>query len=162
MSVIELKEVKKTLPLGDKTIDVLKGISFSIEKGEMFGIMGPSGSGKSTTMNIIGLLSNLSGGSYTIAGTDASDLTSDQRATFRNEVIGFVFQAFFLLPRLSALENVCLPLFYSKKNMSRKESHERAMNLLEKVGLADRADHTPNELSGGQKQRVAIARALVC
>ena len=92
MSVIELKEVKKTFPLGDKTIEVLKGISFSIEKGEMFGIMGPSGSGKSTTMNIIGLLSNLTGGSYTIAGTDASDLTSDQRATFRNEVIGFVFQ----------------------------------------------------------------------
>lgn len=138
---------------------MLKGVNLSVMSNEYLSLMGPSGSGKSTLMNIIGCLDTLSKGAYVLNGKDVSKMTDDELADVRNVEIGFVFQQFNLLPRLTAWENVALPLIYA--GINKKEREERARDILDKVGLADRAHHKPNELSGGQSQRVAIARALV-
>ncbi len=157
--MIELKNVKKDYPLGNTVYAALKGISFSIEKGELVAIVGASGSGKTTTMNIVGLLDHPTTGEYHLSGKNVSHLTSDERAHLRNRSIGFIFQLFFLLPRLSALDNVGLPLTY--RNLSSREIKERSLAMLHKVGVGEWSHHKPKELSGGQQQRVAIARALV-
>jgi len=138
---------------------VLKGITLDIFKNEYVALMGPSGSGKSTLMNILGCLDSPTAGTYVLNGNDVSKMEDNQLADIRNKEIGFVFQQFNLLPRLTALDNVALPLVYA--GISKKQRHEMAMHMLERVQLADRAHHKPNELSGGQSQRVAIARALV-
>lgn len=156
--VIQLNNIEKTYYTGKLAVKVLKGISLDIVKNEYVALMGPSGSGKSTLMNILGCLDIATGGSYVLNGQDVSKMTETEQANIRNSEIGFVFQAFNLMPRLTALENVVLPLIYAGK--SRKERQERGEVLLEAVGLADRMDHKPNELSGGQIQRVAIARSL--
>jgi ABC-type lipoprotein export system ATPase subunit len=155
--VIELEEVRKTYRKGTEEIRALDGVSLRIGQGEFVAVMGPSGSGKSTLMNVLGLLDTPDSGAYLLDGKDVRTLTADQRATIRNERIGFVFQAFHLLPRTTAVENVELPLVYSE----RREANGLGRKALERVSLADRAAHFPNELSGGQQQRVAIARALV-
>ena len=157
--VIELSQIRKTYFMGSNSLDVLRGITLSILKNEYVALMGPSGSGKSTLMNIIGCLDTPSAGTYILNGHDVSKMSDDELAEIRNNEIGFVFQQFNLLPRLSAAENVALPLIYA--GVGRKERMERAMVALEKVALQDRSHHKPNELSGGQIQRVAIARALV-
>lgn len=157
--MIRLDQLRKAYRTGSQTIPVLKGIDLTIEQGELVAIMGSSGSGKSTLLNVLGILDGYDEGSYTLAGELVKDLTEARAAQLRNQAIGFVFQSFHLLPFKSALENVALPLTY--RSVSRRERMERAMEGLERVGLADRADHLPNQLSGGQKQRVAIARALV-
>lgn len=157
--VISLQNVKKSYYLGKQELPVLKGIDLTVMNNEYISLMGPSGSGKSTLMNIIGCLDTLSDGTYILNGKDVSKMTDDELADVRNVEIGFVFQQFNLLPRLTAWENVALPLIYAGVN--KKDREERARDILEKVGLADRAHHKPNELSGGQSQRVAIARALV-
>jgi putative ABC transport system ATP-binding protein len=145
--------------MGKQELQVLKGISLDIFKSEYVALMGPSGSGKSTLMNIIGCLDTPSGGNYILNGKDVSKMEDNALAEVRNKEIGFVFQQFNLLPRLTALENVALPLVYA--GMGRKIRNERAMHVMEMVSLTDRSHHKPNELSGGQCQRVAIARALV-
>jgi putative ABC transport system ATP-binding protein len=145
--------------MGKNELPVLKGISLDINKNEYVALMGPSGSGKSTLMNIIGCLDTPTGGKYILSGHDVSGMEDDALAEVRNKEIGFVFQQFNLLPRLTALENVALPLIYA--GMGKKQRTEKAMSVLEKVNLTDRSHHKPNELSGGQCQRVAIARALV-
>jgi putative ABC transport system ATP-binding protein len=145
--------------MGKNELPVLKGISLDINKNEYVALMGPSGSGKSTLMNIIGCLDSPTGGKYILNGHDVSGMADDALAEVRNKEIGFVFQQFNLLPRLTALENVALPLIYA--GMGKKQRTEKAMSVLEKVNLTDRSHHKPNELSGGQCQRVAIARALV-
>jgi ABC-type lipoprotein export system ATPase subunit len=155
--VIELEEVRKTYRKGTEEIRALDGVSLRIGQGEFVAVMGPSGSGKSTLMNVLGLLDTPDSGAYLLDGKDVRTLTADQRAAIRNERIGFVFQAFPLLPRTTAVENVELPLVYSE----RREANGLGRKALERVGLGDRALHFPNELSGGQQQRVAIARALV-
>jgi putative ABC transport system ATP-binding protein len=155
--VIELEEVRKTYRKGAEAIRALDGVSLRIGEGEFVAVMGPSGSGKSTLMNVLGLLDTPDSGAYLLDGKDVRTLTADQRATIRNERIGFVFQAFHLLHRTTAVENVELPLVYS----ARREAGGLGRKALARVGLADRATHFPNELSGGQQQRVAIARALV-
>lgn len=157
--VISLKDIRKSYYLGKQELKVLKGITLSICKSEYVSLMGPSGSGKSTLMNIIGCLDTPSGGEYILNGRDVSNMEDDQLADVRNVEIGFVFQQFNLLPRLTAWENVALPLIYS--GIGKKEREERARDILNKVGLAERAHHKPNELSGGQSQRVAVARALI-
>lgn len=157
--VISLQGVKKSYYLGKQELPVLKGIDLSVMQNEYISLMGPSGSGKSTLMNIIGCLDTLSAGTYVLNGKDVSKMTDDELADVRNIEIGFVFQQFNLLPRLTAWENVALPLIYA--GINKKEREERARAILDKVGLADRAHHKPNELSGGQSQRVAVARALV-
>ncbi|MBV9962173.1 MAG: ABC transporter ATP-binding protein [Parafilimonas sp.] len=157
--MIELHQIRKTYFMGANSLDVLKGISLTINKNEYVALMGPSGSGKSTLMNILGCLDTPSGGSYVLNGKDVSKMADDDLAEVRNTEIGFVFQQFNLLPRLTAAENVALPLIYA--GISKKERTERAMEALTKVALADRSHHKPNEMSGGQIQRVAIARALV-
>ena len=157
--IIELQQIRKTYYMGSNTLDVLKGISLIINKNEYVALMGPSGSGKSTLMNILGCLDTPSGGTYILNGKDVSKMADDDLAEVRNQEIGFVFQQFNLLPRLTAAENVALPLIYA--GVGRKERTERAMIALQKVALADRSTHKPNEMSGGQIQRVAIARALV-
>lgn len=157
--VISLKNVKKSYYLGKQELPVLKGIDLTVMNNEYISLMGPSGSGKSTLMNIIGCLDTLSEGTYILNGKDVSKMTDDELADVRNVEIGFVFQQFNLLPRLTAWENVALPLIYAGVN--KKDREERARDILDKVGLADRAHHKPNELSGGQSQRVAIARALI-
>jgi len=157
--IIELQQIRKTYYMGSNTLEVLKGISLIINKNEYVALMGPSGSGKSTLMNIIGCLDTPSGGTYILNGKDVSKMADDDLAEVRNHEIGFVFQQFNLLPRLTAAENVALPLIYA--GVGRKERTERAMIALQKVALADRSHHKPNEMSGGQIQRVAIARALV-
>jgi len=157
--VIRLNDIRKSYYLGKQELPVLRGISLLIEKSDYVALMGPSGSGKSTLMNILGCLDTPTGGQYILNGKDVSNMVDDQLADVRNVEIGFVFQQFNLLPRLTAWENVALPLIYS--GASRKEREERAREMLNKVGLADRAHHKPNELSGGQSQRVAIARALI-
>lgn len=157
--MIELKQITKSFEVGRETIDVLKGIDLSIRAGEAVAIMGPSGSGKSTLMNIIGCLDKPTAGEYELAGENVSRYLDAELAKVRNQSIGFVFQQFHLLPRLTAVQNVELPMIYS--GVSKKERLERARAALEKVGLGDRMDHLPNALSGGQKQRVAIARAIV-
>ncbi|MBP6686602.1 MAG: ABC transporter ATP-binding protein [Lacibacter sp.] len=157
--VIHLEELRKSYYLGKQELPVLKGIDLDIQKNEFVALMGPSGSGKSTLMNILGCLDTLSDGKYILNGKDVSKMNDNDLAEIRNQEIGFVFQQFNLLPRLSALENVALPLIYA--GVPKKERTERALEMLEKVSLADRSHHKPNELSGGQIQRVAIARALV-
>src|SRR3990172_3448628 len=156
-SVILAEGLSKTYSLGSEEIPVLKDIHIAIEEGEFVSLMGPSGSGKTTLMNIIGLLDHASSGRYHLSGTDVTDLNDDERAQVRNLEIGFVFQTFNLLPRNDVLKNVEMPLLYSNAPNRR----ERALKLLERVGMSDRLKHLPQELSGGQRQRVAIARALV-
>ncbi len=158
-ATIKLRDIRKIYQIGEETLAALDGITLDIHKGEFAALMGPSGSGKSTLMNILGCLDRPTSGSYKLDDEEVSNLSDDQLAYTRNRKIGFVFQNFNLLSRISALENVALPLVYA--GVGRKERNERAMHYLEAVGLADRADHQPNELSGGQRQRVAIARALV-
>jgi putative ABC transport system ATP-binding protein len=157
--IIQLKDIRKDYYLGKQVIEVLKGISLSINKGEYVALMGPSGSGKSTLMNILGCLDTPTSGAYILNDQDVSKMVDNQLAEVRNKEIGFVFQQFNLLPRLTAAENVALPLVYA--GVPKKQRIERAMMVLEKVSLADRSHHKPNEMSGGQNQRVAIARALV-
>jgi len=157
--IIRLEEIEKSYFMGTQAIPVLKGISLDIFKNEYVALMGPSGSGKSTLMNLLGCLDSPTGGKYILNGKDVSKMLDDDLAEVRNTEIGFVFQQFNLLPRLSAAENVALPLIYA--GIPKKERMERAMEALKKVGLEDRSHHKSNELSGGQIQRVAIARALV-
>jgi putative ABC transport system ATP-binding protein len=157
--IIHLEEIHKSYFMGKQALPVLKGVSLDISKNEYVALMGPSGSGKSTLMNILGCLDTPTSGLYVLNGQDVSRMPDDDLADVRNIEIGFVFQQFNLLPRLTAAENVALPLVYA--GVPRKERMERAMAVLEKVSLADRSHHRPNELSGGQSQRVAIARALI-
>lgn len=158
-AIIQLEKIEKSYYMGNHTIPVLKGISLEIQRNEYVALMGPSGSGKSTLMNILGCLDSPTGGKYILNSQDVSQMSDDELAQVRNNEIGFVFQQFNLLPRLSAAENVALPLVYA--GVSKKERMDRALEALRKVGLADRSHHKSNELSGGQIQRVAIARALV-
>src|SRR5690348_11899815 len=158
-SVIHLNNIRKSYFLGKNILPVLKGINLEIGRNEYVALMGPSGSGKSTLMNILGCLDSPTEGSYILNGQDVSTMEDNALALVRNKEIGFVFQQFNLMPRLNALENVAIPLIYG--GVSKKEREEKAMMMLEKVGLGDRYKHRPNELSGGQCQRVAIARALV-
>ena len=158
-SILHLEHILKSYFLGKQELPVLKGITMDIFKNEYVALMGPSGSGKSTLMNILGCLDSPTGGKYVLNGKDVSSMHDDELAEVRNKEIGFVFQQFNLLPRLTAAENVALPLVYS--GVSKKERMERATAVLEKVRLQDRMHHKPNELSGGQCQRVAIARALI-
>ncbi|MEK6700359.1 MAG: ABC transporter ATP-binding protein [Nitrospirota bacterium] len=157
--MIELTDIAKTYRMGNVEICALCGVSLRVGPGELIAVMGPSGSGKSTLMNVIGCLDRPTAGSYRFEGREISDLTDDELAAVRNIKIGFVFQSFNLLPRFSALKNVEVPLIYS--GVSGRMRRERAVPVLEKVGLGDRMHHKPSELSGGQQQRVAIARALV-
>ena len=157
--IIRLQDIRKSYIMGRQALQVLKGVSLDIYKNEYVALMGPSGSGKSTLMNILGCLDTPTSGTYILNGQNVSTMLDDALADVRNIEIGFVFQQFNLLPRLTALENVALPLVYA--GTSKKERLERAMQVLEKVSLTDRSHHKPNELSGGQCQRVAIARALV-
>ncbi len=157
--MIILKNIAKTYQMGDTTVHALDGVSTSIERGEFVAITGPSGSGKSTLMNILGCLDRPSAGSYQLDGAEVATLTDDQLALTRNKKIGFVFQNFNLLPRISALKNIALPLVYA--GIDNTERMKRAQSTLGKVGLAERGNHRPNELSGGQRQRIAIARALI-
>ncbi|UAY53718.1 ABC transporter ATP-binding protein [Ferruginibacter albus] len=157
--MIHLNNIQKSYYLGKQELPVLKGITMDILKNEYVALMGPSGSGKSTLMNILGCLDSPTGGQYILNGKDVSRMPDNDLAEVRNKEIGFVFQQFNLLPRLSAVENVALPLIYS--GINKKERMDRAMQALEKVSLTDRSHHKPNELSGGQCQRVAIARALI-
>ncbi|MFZ9045392.1 MAG: ABC transporter ATP-binding protein [Cyclobacteriaceae bacterium] len=157
--IIKTSNIAKKYVMGSETINALKSITISINKGEYVSFMGPSGSGKSTLMNIIGCLDTPSDGTYVLNKNDVSDLSENELAEIRNKEIGFVFQTFNLLPRASSLENVALPLVYA--GFSKSERDDKAYEALENVGLGDRAYHKPNELSGGQRQRVAIARALV-
>lgn len=161
MSLIELHDIRKTYSLGEIDVPVLKGITLSIEKGEYVALMGASGSGKSTLMNILGCLDRPTSGDYLFDGREVGRLSGDERAKLRNKYIGFVFQSFNLLPRTSALENVCMPLYYTAGDISSREAAKRGRAMLERVGLAERMHHEPSQLSGGQQQRVAIARALV-
>ncbi|GMV77310.1 MAG: macrolide ABC transporter ATP-binding protein [Chitinophagaceae bacterium] len=158
-NIIHLEDINKSYFIGSNELPVLKGISLDILKNEYVALMGPSGSGKSTLMNIIGCLDTATNGKYILNGSDVSKMSDDALAEVRNKEIGFVFQQFNLLPRLSAVENVALPLIYA--GIRKKERVERAMEALKMVGLEDRSHHKSNELSGGQIQRVAIARALV-
>ncbi|MFA9413578.1 ABC transporter ATP-binding protein [Streptococcus sp. E29BA] len=157
--LISLHQITKSYRNGDEALQVLKGIDLTVEEGEFLAIMGPSGSGKSTLMNIIGLLDRPTSGEYELNGTQVDDLTEKEQSQVRNQEIGFVFQQFFLLAKLDALQNVELPLIYAGVPSSKRQ--ELALSYLEKVELGDRVKHLPSELSGGQKQRVAIARALV-
>jgi putative ABC transport system ATP-binding protein len=159
-TILEIRELKREFQMGSEIVRALKGISFTVQAGEFVTIMGSSGSGKTTLLNILGCLDKPSIGDYLLDGVDIKKLSRDELAQLRNHKIGFVFQAYNLLPRTSALENVELPLLYNK-DISVSERRERAIHALEAVKLADRFDHTPSQLSGGQQQRVAIARALV-
>jgi len=159
-AVIQLHDIHKTYHAGDVEVPAVCGVSLEVSPGEFVALMGASGSGKSTMMNIIGCLDRPTRGDYLLDGNDVSQLSRDELADIRNRKIGFVFQGFNLLARTSALENVELPMLYTRQRMSGHSQRERALQALETVGLADRADHKPNQLSGGQQQRVAIARAL--
>src|ERR1700759_4291754 len=158
--ILEIKELKRQFVMGSETVHALRGISFDVNAGEFVTIMGSSGSGKTTLLNILGCLDKPSIGNYFLDGVDIKQLSRDELAHLRNQKIGFVFQAYNLLPRTTALENVELPLFYNS-TITATQRRERAVKALESVKLADRLDHLPNQLSGGQQQRVAIARALV-
>jgi ABC-type lipoprotein export system ATPase subunit len=160
MALIELRNLSKTYDLGEVKVLALKQVSLDIDNGEFVALIGPSGSGKSTLMNTVGCLDRPTDGSYRLAGEEVSGLKPDQLAQVRNRRIGFIFQSFNLLSRTTALENVEVPLLYNPA-CPRRERQRRAIELLRRVGLADRLDHQPNQLSGGQQQRVAIARALV-
>ncbi len=157
--IIHISQISKSYIMGRQVLPVLKGISLNIFKSEYVALMGPSGSGKSTLMNILGCLDTPTSGLYILNGNDVSEMNDNDLAEIRNKEIGFVFQQFNLLPRLTALENVALPLVYA--GLSKKMRNKKAMEVLDMVNLTDRSHHKPNELSGGQSQRVAIARALV-
>ncbi len=157
--MIRFEDIVKIYQSGANEFMALKGISFEVNKGDLVAIVGPSGSGKSTTMNIIGLLDRPTRGRYFLLEKDASNLKYDEQAEYRNQFIGFIFQSFFLLPRLTAIQNVGLPLMY--RNVPKAEIAKRSQAMLEQVGLGELSHNRPNELSGGQQQRVAIARALV-
>jgi putative ABC transport system ATP-binding protein len=157
--IVRFSDITKVYEMGDQHVNALRGISFSVERGDFIAIMGASGSGKSTCMNILGCLDVATQGEYFLDRVNVGSLTKRELAALRNRKLGFVFQGFNLLARTSALENVELPLVYAK--ISAKERKSLAMNALQRVGLADRASHFPNQLSGGQQQRVAIARAIV-
>lgn len=157
--VIHLQDIRKCYYMGKQELEVLKGITLDINRNEYVALMGPSGSGKSTLMNILGCLDSPTSGTYILNGNDVSTMPDNQLADIRNREIGFVFQQFNLLPRLTALENVALPLVYA--GIPKKQRTEMALEVLRKVDLSDRSHHRPNEMSGGQCQRVAIARALV-
>ena len=156
--MIEINELNKSYPIGQGSLHVLKGINLKINEGELVAIMGSSGSGKSTLLNIIGMLDNYDSGSYKLDNVPIKDLDETKAAKYRNKFLGFVFQSFNLINYKTALENIALPLYY--QGISRAERQKTAIEYLEKVGLADWAEHLPSELSGGQKQRIAIARAL--
>src|ERR1700749_3157890 len=158
--ILEIQNIKREFIMGSETVHALRGISFDVNAGEFVTIMGSSGSGKTTLLNILGCLDKPSIGDYFLDGVDVKSLSRDELAQLRNHKIGFVFQAYNLLPRTTALENVELPLLYNKE-INSEQRRKRAINALESVKLAERLDHTPNQLSGGQQQRVAIARALV-
>lgn len=158
-AIIQAEGVKKIYQVGSTEVRALDGVDVEIKKGDFVALMGPSGSGKSTLMNVLGCLDTPTMGHYVLNGQDVSKLDDDKLAEIRNQEIGFVFQTFNLLPRYSALENVALPMIYA--GIAKEERDKRAMDVLTRVGLADRVDHRPNELSGGQRQRVAVARALV-
>ncbi|MGO8929275.1 MAG: ABC transporter ATP-binding protein [Limisphaerales bacterium] len=159
-TVIQLQDIHKTYHTGEVDVQAVRGVSLEVSEGEFVALMGASGSGKSTMMNIIGCLDRPTGGKYLLDGIDVSQLSRDELADIRNQKIGFVFQGFNLLSRTSALENVELPMLYTRQRLAGRSQRERALKALDTVGLADRADHKPNQLSGGQQQRVAIARAL--
>ena len=161
MPLIEVRDIHRVYHLGEIDLPVLRGVSLTINRGELVALMGSSGSGKTTLMNILGCLDRPTSGQYWLEGEDISSFSSDQRALVRNRKIGFVFQNFNLLPRTSALGQVMMPLDYSADHLKDREARSRASELLERLGLGDRMDHAPSQLSGGQQQRVAIARALV-
>jgi len=161
MDFIELCDINKIYHLGEVDLPVLKGISLRVARGELLALMGASGSGKSTLMNILGCLDHPTSGEYLFDGRAISGYTAKERARLRNRMIGFVFQSFNLLARMTAFENVLMPLMYCRDRLSEREMERRTAELLEKVGLADRHHHRPSQLSGGEQQRVAIARSLV-
>ena len=157
--MIVVENLKKVYENGPLSLEVLKGIDLKVESEEYVALMGPSGSGKSTFMNILGCLDQLTSGKYYLDGIDISTMTQDELSTIRNQKLGFIFQSFNLLPKITSLENVILPAMYA--NMPKKERYERGVEALTAVGLGDRVHHKPNELSGGQRQRVAIARSII-
>lgn len=159
--IIRLQNITKRYTQGDKTIDALAGIDFSLGKGDFVAVMGPSGCGKSTLMYTLGLLARPTSGKYILEGKDVSQLVEDELAHIRNRKIGFIFQSYNLLPKTSVLENVILPTAYSSVRIGEEGAKKRALELLEKVGMLHRLDNHPNQLSGGEQQRVAIARALI-
>jgi putative ABC transport system ATP-binding protein len=161
MSLVELSNIQKVFTRGDETIYALKDVSLTISKGEFASLIGTSGCGKSTLLHIIGLLDVATSGTYVLDGKNVSDTTDYERTRIRSQMLGFIFQSFFLLPRLSALDNVIMPLNYLTPKISKNEKIERAQYMLAQVGLKDRMLNLPNQLSGGQRQRVAIARALI-
>jgi ABC-type lipoprotein export system ATPase subunit len=161
VELIRLENIRKTYHLGEVDVPVLKGVSLTIDRGELVALMGASGSGKSTLMNLTGCLDRPTSGRYWLDGREVSRLSADVRALIRNKKIGFVFQSFNLLARTSALEYAIMPLTYTAANLSAREARRRGRAVLERVGLGDRLDHEPSQLSGGQQQRVALARALI-